>query len=176
MTTSEPITSAPRTIATRGGITLDVRTTRAEDEPALAAFYAQVSDADRRFRFFSAAEHVSHQQLLPMVTCDHYHSESFLAFDTANGELAATALLATDAALDTAEVAISIRADYRGRGLGWALLDLLAAEAKRRGIRRVVAIEDRDNHAAIELEREKGFVPEPFDADPTLVLLAKTVG
>ena len=48
-------------------------------------------------------------------------------------------------------------------------------EIKVIGVRRVIAIESRDNHAAIELEREKGFVPEPFDGDPTLVILAKTL-
>jgi acetyltransferase len=39
----------------------------------------------------------------------------------------------------------------------------------------VIAIESRDNHAAIELEREKGFVPEPFEGEPSLVILAKTL-
>ena len=47
-------------------------------------------------------------------------------------------------------------------------------EAQRRGVRRVIAIEARDNHAAIDLEREKGFAPEPFEGDPSLVILSKT--
>jgi hypothetical protein len=42
-----------------------------------------------------------------------------------------------------------------------------------RGCRRAIAIESRDNHAAIELEREKGFVPEPCDGDPSLVVLTR---
>ena len=73
------------------------------------------------------------------------------------------------------EIAVSIRSDYKGKGVGWALLDFLAEEARTRGVRRVIAIESRDNHAAIELEREKGFTPEPFDDDPTLVVLSKTL-
>jgi len=86
----------------------------------------------------------------------------------------ASALLACDNALDTAEVAVSISRDYKGQGVGWTLLDFLGREAARRGVRRVIAIESRDNHAAIELEREKGFTPEPFEGDPTLVILSKT--
>ena len=39
--------------------------------------------------------------------------------------------------------------------------------------RRVIAIEDRENHAAIELEREKGFTPRAVEGDPTLVMLEK---
>ena len=57
--------------------------------------------------------------------------------------------------------------------MGWALLDVLAEAARHRGLRRVISLEDRDNHAAIELEREKGFVPHGVDGDPHMVLLEK---
>jgi acetyltransferase len=40
-------------------------------------------------------------------------------------------------------------------------------------VRRVISIESRDNHAAIELERERGYVPEAMEGDPTLVILSK---
>ena len=167
-------TAAPVELATRTGMVLVVRPAGAADEPALAAFFDRVSDEDRRFRFFTAAAHLSHDQLDPLLHADHFRSESFLAFDKASGELVASALLACDGALDTAEVAVSIRNDCRGQGLGWALLDMLGRAAEARGVRRVIAIEDRANHAAIELEREKGFTPEPLQDDPTLIVLSKT--
>lgn len=170
MTLSDTMTR----LATRSGLHLNVRPAREDDEAALAAFFDKVSDEDRRFRFFSAAEHVSHDQLEPLIHADHFRSESFLAFDAASGELVASALLACDGALDTGEIAVSVRADHKGKGAGWALLDFLGAEAQRRGVRRVIAIEARENHAAIELEREKGFTPEPFEGDPSLVILSKT--
>ena len=129
---------------------------------------------DRRFRFFSSGEHVSHEQLDQLIHADHHQSESFLAFDKATGELVGSALLACDGALDTGEIAVSIRNDYKGKGVGWALLDFLGQQAQARGVRRVMSIESRENHAAIELEREKGFKPEPFEGDPTLVVLSKT--
>ncbi|MEJ2410472.1 MAG: GNAT family N-acetyltransferase [Novosphingobium sp.] len=166
------MTKTPQ-LTTRTGINLTVRPASKSDEPALGAFFDAVSDDDRRFRFLSASEHVSHEQMAPLLKADHFQSESFLAFD--DGELVASALLACDAGLDTGEIAVSVRSDYKGKGVGWALLDFLAGEAQERGVRRVISIESRDNHAAIELEREKGFVPEPFDHDPTLVLLAKTL-
>lgn len=159
---------------TRSGTVLDVRAASEADEAALRTFFDKVSDEDRRFRFLAAAEHVSHEQLEPLIHADHFQSESFLAFDRANGELVGSALLACDKAMDTGEIAVSIRADYKGKGVGWALLDFLGTEAKARGIRRVIAIESRDNHAAIELEREKGFTPEAFEGEPTLVILSKT--
>lgn len=161
-------------LVTRSGLTIHVRPARENDAAALAAFFDQVSDEDRRFRFLSAAAHVSDRQLEPLIHADHYRSESFLGFDAANGALIASALLACDAARDTAEIAVSIRHDYRGKGVGWALLDFVSAEAERRGVRRVIAIEARANHAAIDLEREKGFTPEAFEDDPSLIVLAKS--
>jgi acetyltransferase len=168
------MTTAAVELITRTGMVLSVRPAAAVDEPALAAFFDRVSDEDRRFRFFTTAAHVSHDQLDPLLHADHLQTESFLAFDKAGGDLVASALLACDKALDTAEVAVSIRNDLRGKGLGWSLLDFLSREAEARGVRRVIAIEDRANHAAIELEREKGFTPEPLDDDPSLIVLSKT--
>ena len=159
------------TVVTRNGVTLSVRQAFAEDEDALAAFFDAVLPEDRRFRFLAAAGHLDHQRLLPMTRVDHWRTESFIAF--VDGTIVASAMLACDAQMDTGEVAVSIHKDWRGRGLGWALLDLIAAEAKRRGLKRVISIEDRDNHAAIELEREKGFVAHGLDGDPHLVMLEK---
>jgi|KBSSwiStaDraftv2_1062776.scaffolds.fasta_scaffold58037_5 acetyltransferase len=161
-------------IPLRSGGALSARVATVADEPLLEAFYEKVSAEDRRFRFFTAAGHIGHEQLAPLVEGDHFRSECFLAFDAA-GDLAGTAMLACDKPLDTAEVAISVRADWRGKGVGWGLLDLMAAEAARRGVRRVIAIEDRDNHAAIELEKEKGFVAHGIEGEPTLVMLEKVL-
>lgn len=167
-------TAANTRLATRSGIALDVRPAHEADAAALTEFFDRVSDEDRRFRFFSASEHVNHDQLEPLIHADHFRSESFVATDAATGQIVGSALLACDNALDTGEVAVSVCQNYRGKGVGWALLDFIGSEAARRGVRRVIAIESRDNHAAIELEREKGFTPEPFDGDPTLVILSKT--
>ncbi|EGD59145.1 GCN5-related N-acetyltransferase [Novosphingobium nitrogenifigens DSM 19370] len=158
---------------TRDDVVLSVRPAYAEDTAALEAFFDAVSDDDRRFRFLTAVRHVGTDQITPLTHVDHWRTESFVAFDQATGELVASAMLACDARMDTGEIAVSIRRDYRGRGLGWTLLDLLASEAKRRGLKRVISIEDRDNHAAIELEREKGFDAHGVDGDPHLIMLEK---
>lgn len=167
------MTTMTATIPTHSGLALEVRPARASDEATVIAFFDRVSDQDRRFRFFSAGAHVSPNQIDPLIHADHFRSESYLAFDPANGELVCSALLACDNALDTAEVAVSVCAKYKGRGIGWALLDFLGQQAEARGVRQVIAIEDRDNHAAIAVGRESGFVAEPFDGDPTLVVLSR---
>lgn len=163
------------TLTTRTGAILAIRPASAGDEAALEAFFDQVSADDRRFRFLGAQAHVGPEMLEPLTHCDHFRTENFLAFAGESGELVATAMLACDNPLDTGEIAVSVRGDWRGQGIGWALLDLIAAEAAKRGLRRVISIEDRDNHAAIELEREKGFVARAIEGDPTLVLLEKVL-
>lgn len=162
-----------RIYETRDGTKLDARSAFAEDEPALEAFFERVRDDDRRFRFLSAARHVGHDQLAPLTHCDHWRTESFLVLEHETGALVASAMLACDARMETGEIAVSIDGDYRGRGIGWAILDMLGEEARKRGLKSVISIEDRDNHAAIELERERGFVPHGIEGDPHLVLLEK---
>lgn len=160
-------------LATRDGVVLDVRPASSADEALLEAFFEDVSAEDRRFRFLAASTHIGHGQLVPLTDVDHWRTESFLAFEQEHGTLVASAMLACDARMDTGEIAVSVRTAYRGRGVGWTMLDLLAQEAERRGLKRVISIEDRDNHAAIELEREKGFVAHGMEDDPHLVMLEK---
>ncbi|MFY8194239.1 GNAT family N-acetyltransferase [Novosphingobium sp. B1] len=162
-----------RTFTTRSGTVLDVRAAFAEDAGLLATFFDQVSDEDRRFRFLAACHHISDAQLAPLTHVDHWRSESFLAFERTSGVLVASAILACDAHMNAGEIAVSVRRDFRNRGIGWAMLDLLGEEARKRGLQRVISIEDRENHAAIELERERGFLAHGIEGDPHLVMLEK---
>lgn len=162
-----------QTVVTRDAVNLTVRAVQPEDADLLKDFFEHVSEDDRRFRFLNAGARLGEQQLEPLVKVDHWQTENFLAFDTVNGALVASALLACDTAMKIGEVAVSVRNDYRGRGVGWSMLDVLGHAAQERGLREVIAIEDRENHAAIELEREKGFEARAFEADPSLMLLVK---
>ncbi|MFO1256699.1 MAG: GNAT family N-acetyltransferase [Sphingomonadaceae bacterium] len=172
---ADTIAPASRTVTTRYGKTIAFRPSEAADEAALAEFFDRVSDEDRRFRFFTPRKHLTHEQLVPLIEVDHVRTESFLAFDADSGAVVAHAMLACDDQLDTGEIAVSVCSTWRRQGLGWAMLDVLAEAAKARGLRRVIAIEDRENHAAIELEREKGFTPHGVDGDPHLVMLEKVL-
>lgn len=160
-------------LTTWTGFEFKVRSATPADEPALAELFARVSDDDRRFRFLSGVKTVGHDLLDRLTHVDHLRTEDFLAFD--GDILIASAMLAADAAMERAEVAISIRAEYKHRGVGWALLDHVAREAERRGIRLLESIECRDNREAIALEKEMGFAATAYPGDSTLVLLQKTL-
>ncbi len=160
-------------IETRTGLRLNLRLVRENDGQALAAFFSAVSDDDRRFRFLSTAPTVNVAQLHDITHCDHHHTETFLATDPVDGRIVAAATLAADEPRTLAEVAISVRADRRGQGIGWCLLNHVAEQAKSWGVSRLQAIESRANHAAIELEREQGFIARPIEGDPSLMLLER---
>jgi threonine dehydrogenase-like Zn-dependent dehydrogenase/GNAT superfamily N-acetyltransferase len=162
-----------RDLTTRAGLVLHVRPARPEDEAALAEFFTHVTPQDLRFRFLAGVKEVSHDRLVAMTHVDHRQTESFLAFAEDGKTVVATAMLACDASLTKGEVAISVRADYKHKGIAWELLRHVARYAEAKGVRTLESIEDRQNHEAIELEREQGFVAESYPDDAALVLIRK---
>lgn len=164
-----------RAMTTHTGFCFSVRPAQASDEAALAEFFTHVAPDDLRFRFLSAIKTVGHDQLVAMTDIDHRLTENFLAFVDDGAEIIATAMLACDAAMHTGEVAISIRADYKSRGVSWELLGHVAAYAQSKGLKVLQSIESRANHAAIDMERQMGFKALPYPGDSTLVLVQKVL-
>ncbi|OYX63317.1 MAG: GNAT family N-acetyltransferase [Sphingomonadales bacterium 32-64-17] len=161
-------------LVTRTGFKFGVRAVAAADEPALADFFRQVTPDDLRFRFLSAVREVSHARLEEMINVDQERTESFIVTAPDEGDaIVAAAMLAADPAGERAEVAISMRADHKGLGIGWTLLDHLAKHAEAKGVRVLESVESRANRAAISLEREMGFIAEPVEGDSTLVVLRR---
>lgn len=163
-------------LVTRNGFRFHVRPAQPDDEPALAAFFTHVAAQDIRFRFLTALNTVGHDFLVRLTQVDHDRTEDFLAFGDDGKTIIATAMLAADPQLERAEVAISVRADHKDRGIGWKLLEHLSRYATARGIKILESIESRDNHDAIELEREMGFKATSYPGDSTLMLLQKNLG
>ena len=161
----------PCELTTRSCFVFTVRQAAATDEFALKEFFTHVANDDLRFRFLSGQRTVSPDQLAMMLRNDR-QTANFLAFAT-DGTLIATAMLTCDAGLTRGEVAIAIRADYKGRGVGWELLEHVAHYAEASGIATLESVESRENHAAIELEREMGFTVTSCPGDATLVVVQR---
>lgn len=66
---------------------------------------------------------------------------------------------------DSAEIAVFVHQDYRGRGLGRRLLQALIQEGRELGLRRVWGLTEFDNLPMLRLLRGFGFVPcrEPVE-------------
>jgi N-acetylglutamate synthase-like GNAT family acetyltransferase len=160
-------------LTTSSGFEFTVRPANSLDEPALKAFFAHVTPEDLRFRFLSGLKTVGQSQITAMTDFDHRKTENFLAFVDDGAEIIATAMLACDDNLETGEVALAIRPEYKNRGVSWDLLSHVARYAEAKGLKTLEAIESRDHHVAIDMEREMGFVVKPYPGDPTLALVQR---
>lgn len=160
-------------LTTRTGFKFHVRPVCPQDEPALAELFAHVTRDDLRFRFLSGMNVVGHDRLMALINVDHQQKESFLAIAKDGKTVIATAMLACDAAMETGEVAISIRSDFKGRGISWELLEHVARFAEAAGVKTLQSIESHDNHEAIELERDMGFTARTYPGDATLMLVER---
>ena len=158
-------------LTTRAGFEFFTRPAVVGDEQELGKFFDNVTPEDLRFRFLSTVSHVSADQLAALTNYDHRTTENFLAYDRDRTTIFASAILAAGSSLETAEVAMAILPEYKGRGASWALLEHITRVAKARGIQTLEALESRDHHVAIELEREMSFVATASADDPTLVVL-----
>ncbi len=161
-------------LTTWTGFGFTVRPATPDDAAALQEFFTHVTQEDLRFRFLTGLNQLGRAMVERLIQVDHQRSENFLAFD--GDRLIGTAMLAADEDGSRAEVAVSLDKDYKGRGIGWCLLDHCARFAASRGVKVLESVESRDNQAAISLEREMGFTAEPVQGDPTLVLLRKQLG
>lgn len=162
-----------RYLTTRTGFRLHVRPARPEDDGTVAEFFTHVTRQDLRFRFLTGINVVGESQISALTHVDHERTENFLAFTQDGSMMIATAMLACDPALERGEVAITIREDHKHKGISWELLAHIARYAEAKGVGTLESIESRENHAAIELERDMGFTAAPYPGDPTLVLVSR---
>lgn len=160
-------------LITRGGVVMKVRPVLPTDEPLLERLFSRVSPEDLRHRFLCAVREAGHDRLASMVQVDYDRTISFLAFDT-DGPIA-TAMLASDDGI-TADVAVTVRSDMKGRGIGWTLLQHVMRYARSRRFRTLRSVETRDNIRTIDLEREAGFAIAPCEGDPGDVVAVKAIG
>ncbi|HWV13391.1 MAG TPA: GNAT family N-acetyltransferase, partial [Sphingobium sp.] len=160
-------------LVTEQGFRFHVRPVRADDEPAVASFFDQVSPEDLRFRFMSGLPKVRHEQIIMMTTVDYLRTISFLAFDDEESGVVALAMLATDPDRSRAEIALATRADMKGKGISWTLLEHVLRYARAEGIETVESIECADHDAALRMERELGFVTIVDPDDPTIRVARK---
>jgi N-acetylglutamate synthase-like GNAT family acetyltransferase len=165
-----------KNITTRAGLEFHVRPACADDETALGAFFAKVTPEDMRFRFLTALKTVDHDRLVSMTNVDHRQTENFLAFVKDQPDIIATAMLACTPDMAKGEVAIAILPNFKKKGVSWELLAHVARFAEAKGVKTLEAVESRDHHAAIELEREMGFTAISYPGDATLMLVQRQLG
>jgi acetyltransferase len=82
---------------------------------------------------------------------------AFVALDPDNGDVIGVVRLHSDARYETAEYAILLRSDLKGKGLGWALMRLLIDYARAEGLQSLTGEVLNENMTMLSMCRDLGF-------------------
>lgn len=155
----------------RSGARLRLRPATPKDSPLLAEFFRRLAPEDLRFRFLDTGKPLGDAAIRAMLDVDQPRDKHILVFDTATGQLIASMMIIAEPEVGTAEVAIAVASEWKGRGIGWALLRHAKDMARAGGLRKLRSVELRANHSATDAERTLGFRPAEVDGDPGLVMM-----
>ena len=146
-----------RHITLRDGTAVFVRPIRPEDEALYGTFLAAVTSEDARMRFLAPVGQLSRSLIEYFTHIDYARAMAFIALDRTAGELLAVVRLHNNAANDAGEYAIVVRSDYKGRGLGWQLMQMMIAYGRARGLRHIEGKVLHENKAMLNMCRRLGF-------------------
>jgi acetyltransferase len=130
-----------------------------------------VTQNDLRLRFFAPVKEFSHTFIARFTQIDYARAMAFIALDEATADMLGVVRLHIDANYDTAEYAILVRSDLKGRGLGWQLMQLIIEYARAQGIRSIHGQVLQENTQMLEMCKNLGFQMQSDPQDPSLVVV-----
>jgi acetyltransferase len=146
-----------RHLEVKDGWRVFVRPIRPEDEPLIHEFLRHVSSQDLRLRFFAPMKQFSHEFIARLTQLDYARAMAFVAFDEATNEMVGVVRIHSDSVYESGEYAILLRSDLKGRGLGWALMQLIIEYAKSEGLKTISGDVLQENAVMLEMCRSLGF-------------------
>ena len=142
------------------GETVTIRPIRPEDEAAHNELLGAMTPEDLRMRFFGAVRSFDHSQVARMTQIDYDREMAFIvSFTDVSGRdhTLAVARAVADPDNETAEFAIAVRPDQKGKGLGRLMMTRIIDYARSRGTAWMVGEALRENSAMISLAKSCGF-------------------
>jgi GNAT superfamily N-acetyltransferase len=140
----------------RDGSTVLVRGVEAADKDLIRAGFDRLGDESRYRRFFTPTTELTVGMLRYLTEVDHHDHEALLAVDPGSGEGVGIARFIRSGRPTNAEVAVTVIDGWQGRGLGTALLELLAERAREEGLESFTALVLSTNAEMIDLFRRLG--------------------
>jgi RimJ/RimL family protein N-acetyltransferase len=134
-----------------------VRPLRPDDDSRIRDLLAHVSQQDLRLRFFDSIKEFSPEFIARLTHLDYARAMAFVAVDEAGNDTLGVVRLHTDASGEAGEYAILLRSDLKGRGLGWALMQMIIEYAGFRGLKRIYGQILHENSVMLKMCRELGF-------------------
>ena len=158
-----------RPITLRDGHALRVRAIRPEDAPALVEAGVRCSPEDLRLRFFGAMHGLPPWLAARLSQIDYDREMALVAFDPARTEAPTEILgvvrLICDPNNTQGEFAIIVRTDFKGQGLGYALMREMLAWGQRRGLAKVVGEVMMENAPMLGMVSDLNGVVESRDTE-----------
>jgi acetyl coenzyme A synthetase (ADP forming)-like protein len=137
------------------GSTARVRAVTAQDGPQLAALHERLSPETVRLRYFGAHPRLSEVEVANLVS---QGGPDHLVLVAERGEqLIGVAQYDRVPGSDVAEVAFVVPDAHQGLGIGTLLLEYLASEGRRYGLKRLAADMLTENNAMVKVLLAAGF-------------------
>jgi acetyltransferase len=146
-----------------------IRPIRPEDASLYQTFFSNVTVDDRRLRFFGAGRKITDAFVAQLTQIDYAREMAFVAIARDTGALLGVVRLVVDPSYASAEFAVLVRSDLKGRGLGRSLMDHLITYARSVGLRELHGVTLAGNHAMLKLSSGLGFVASPQPDDPAVL-------
>ena len=142
-----------------GGTRFTSRPIRADDKPALVAFFDGLSAESRRRRFLSPKPKLSARDLAFLTEVDQRRHVAIVALDAAGAIVGVARYAAWADAPCRADLAVAIVDEWHGRGLGSALTGRLVEHAHHAGLCALTGSTLSENRPARALLKRLGFLP-----------------
>jgi acetyltransferase len=139
-----------------------------------APFFTAVTENDVRLRFFAPVKEFGHAFFARLTQIDYGRAMAFIAIDDSSGQMLGVVRLHANADNETAEYAILVRSDLKGRGLGWVLMQMIIEYARAEGVKAIEGQVLRENSTMLAMCKELGF---EITADPNdfAICIAKLI-
>ena len=144
---------------TKSGLEVLLRPVRISDEPLLKELFYSLSDKSLYRRFASIRKDMPHERLQEFVVIDYTKEMVILAVRKKDKkeEILGLGQYSIYENTHTAEMALVVRDDCQGKGVGAELLSYLAYLAKKQGLLSFTAEVLRENTAMLHLLESAGF-------------------
>ncbi len=155
-----------RHIEVKDGWRVFVRPIRPEDEPLIHELLRHVTSQDLRLRFFAPMKEFTHEFIARLTQLDYARAMAFVALDEVTNEMVGVVRIHSDSIYESGEYAILLRSDLKGRGLGWALMQLIIEYARSEGLKTISGDVLQENATMLEMCRGLGFDVKTDPVDP----------
>jgi acetyltransferase len=159
----------------KNGAAIFIRPIRPDDEQLYPPFLARVSQEDLRLRFFAPVKQFDHAFIARFTQLDYARAMAFVAIDQVSGEMLGVARLHANSTYDTAEYAVLVRSDLKGRGLGWLLMQIIIEYARSEGLRTIEGQVLEENASMLRMCAELGFTITPDRSEPHISVVRLTL-